>query len=108
MSYEQPHNWCVTSLLEPSAEPLSRRFLHQGHAKMCNWPNVVHAARSAMESDSRPTYQADNSRSQENKLISCLNQVCQETGAIYKHKICYNFGAAAFCLSYFLDVRLIS
>jgi hypothetical protein len=67
---------------------------------------VVHAARAAMETEgSKPTYQPNGSSHAESKLITCLSQICRGAGVIHKNKICYNFGAAAFHLSYILDVR---
>jgi hypothetical protein len=101
MLYGQPRSWYVS----PSFSPLSkaRAYLHQGHAKMCNWPMVVRAARAAMESEGKPIYKP-SSRYAESKLITCLSQICRGAGVIHKNKICYNFGAAAFYLSYILDV----
>ena len=74
---------------------------------MCNWPMVVHAAHAAMESEVNPVYEP-SSRYAESKIITCLSQICRGAGVIYKNKIFYNFGAAAFYLSYILDVRTTS
>jgi hypothetical protein len=72
---------------------------------MGNWPAVVLAARVAIEATDGPTLRINSPEHMENKLLTCLNQVCRTSGAVHKNKVCYNIGASAFYLGYVLDVR---
>jgi hypothetical protein len=75
----------------------------QGHSKMGDWPTVIRSAQIAI-AQSLNTANPSCSISHENQMITCLSQVCHGAGVIYKSKILYNIGVAAFTLSYLLDV----
>jgi hypothetical protein len=83
------------------------KYTCQGHAAMGDWPRVVDAATTHMESDRTlslsPTIRSEIA---DEPLSACFRAFRCSTGNLHRAKIIQNFAAAAFHLCYLLRVRV--